>query len=62
MQSKNMILKVHKAEPIKGGIVRIDDEAMKIIQQMQKETGLSARKLISECVKFSSQHYEVIEV
>ena len=59
---KKMVLTVHKAEPIGSGIVRINKDAAELVKQMQIETGLPASKIVSECIKFASQHYEVLEV
>ncbi len=59
---KKMVLTVHKAEPIGSGIVRISKDAAELVKQMQIETGLPASKIVSECIKFSSQNYEVLEV
>lgn len=57
-----MILKVHKSEPIGSDIVRINKDAAEIIKQMQIETGLPASKIVSECIRYASQYYEVLEV
>ena len=61
-QMEKMILKIHKSEPIGGDIVRINKEAAELVKQMQIETGLPASKIVSECIRFASQHYEVLEV
>ena len=58
---EKMILEIHEAEPIKGGVVRIHKEAQEIVHQLQTETGLTASKIVSECIKFASQHYEIRE-
>ena len=58
---EKMILEIHEAEPIKGEVVRIHKETLDIVQQLQAETGLTASKIISECIKFASQHYEIRE-
>ena len=59
---EKIILEIYEAEPIKGGVVRIRKEALDIVQQLQAETGLTASKIISECIKFASQHYEVKKI
>ena len=59
---EKMILEIYEAEPIRGGVVRIRKEALDIVQQLQAETGLTASKIISECIKFASQHYEVKKI
>ena len=58
---EKMILPVHKAEPIESEVIRVSKEAQELVKQMQIETGLPASKIVSECIKFASQHYEVLE-
>ncbi len=59
---KKIKLEVHKTTPIKNGIVRIDEEAIAVIHAIQAETGLSARKIVSEMVKQGERHIEITEV
>lgn len=60
--ANKMVLKVHRVVPIKGGIVRIHQDTVDIIHQMQAETGLPVSVLVSECIRFASQNYEIKEV
>ena len=57
-----MILKVHKAKPISGEVVRISKDAAELVMQMQIETGLPASRIISECIMFAARNYEVMEI
>lgn len=43
-------------------IVRISEAAASLVSLMMKETGLSAKKIISDCIKFGFDHYEVEEM
>jgi len=61
-KQEKMIIKVHKLSPITGNVVRITDEAMHRIIELQKETGLSARHIISEMILFSADRVEVVEI
>ena len=60
--NKKIILNIHKVHPITVDRVRIDDKALSILQELQLETGLSARYLASELIKQGSQFIEVKEV
>lgn len=62
MEKNKMVLKVHKVTPIRGGIVRIHPDTVDIIHQMQAETGLTVSSIVSECIRFASQNYEIKEI
>ena len=38
--------------------VRLTKDARKIINIMQADSGMSATKIVSKCVKFAFEHYE----
>lgn len=57
-----MVLKVHKVTPVKGEIIRIHQDAVNIINQLQVLTGLPASVIASECIRFAGQNYEIKEI
>lgn len=57
-----LIFRIHKNyQPTCGNIVRISDEAVELVHQIQRETGFSARKIISDMIKYGAQNYEIVE-
>lgn len=47
---KKIILTVHRPEPSFCGVVRLDLEAEALIKQLQRETGMSARYIVSQII------------
>lgn len=61
MTKENLVFEIHCMEPV-GNIVRINDKTRKIVNQLRRETGFSATRIIEMCVKYASENYEVVEV
>ena len=61
MENK-ILLETHHPHLITVDRVRIDEEALRIVQELQTETGLPARKIVSEMIKQGSQFIEVKEI
>lgn len=57
-----LVFKVFKYEEPCGDVVRISKDAREVVNQIQRETGLPASKIVSECIRFISERYEVKEV
>ncbi len=57
-----IILGIHRPVPITVDRVRIDEEALKVLQEFQRETGLPARRIVSELIKQGSRLIEVKEI
>lgn len=57
-----LVLEVHKSSVIKSNIVRLPDEAIRTIQVIQLETGLSASFIVSQMIQFSKDKIEIKEV
>ena len=53
--------KVHKSCLMTADHVKIDPQAKEIIRQVQRETGLTARTIVSNMVKFCADKWEVVE-
>lgn len=61
MAEDKLILTVHR-NTITRDVIRIDGEAMDIIRQIQAESGLSAKYIVSKMVKFAADKVEIKEV
>lgn len=61
MAKDKLVLTVHKTT-ITRDVIRIDGEAMDIIREIQAETGLSAKYIVSQMVKFAADKVEIKEV
>ncbi len=57
-----IILEIHKPAPITVDRVRIDDDALRVIQELQRETGLPGRRIASELIKQGAKFIEIREV
>lgn len=57
------VLKVYKsALPSKGEVVRISPEAQQALNEVLRETGLSARAVVSQMILFCAERCIVKEV
>lgn len=57
------ILKVYaNNETNRGEVIRIDNEAINAVREIQRQTGLSRKHIVSEAVKFASSRLEIIEI
>lgn len=54
-----IILNVYRPEKGVCGVVRLDEEAERLVKQLQRETGLSAKYIVSQII---IQGYDLIEV
>ena len=60
MVMKNkIVLNVYRPEKETCGVVRLDEEAEQLVKQLQRETGLSAKYIVSQII---IQGYDLIEV
>jgi len=59
------ILKVYK-KPLEKlnaqGCVKINDEAVKALELVQRESGLSFRTIASQMIIFAAERYEIVEL
>lgn len=59
------VLKVHKIQTLGGNnraIIRIDENAFNRVLELQRETGLSAKHIVSEMIRFASERVEIREI
>lgn len=54
-----IVLNVYRPEKEVCGVVRLDEEAERLVKQLQRETGLSAKYIVSQII---IQGYDLIEV
>lgn len=54
-----IILNVYRPEKGVCGVVRLDEDAERLVRQLQRETGLSAKYIVSQII---IQGYDLIEV
>ena len=50
MSEKKIILTVHRPEPSFCGVVRLDPQAKALVKQLQRETGMSAKYIVSQII------------
>ena len=62
MAGDKLILKTRKFTPGESSILRLNDEAMTLIRELQAASGLSASHIVCEMVKFSAERVEIKEV
>lgn len=56
------IIQTYQSNVMTGNIVRLTDEAAQTIRQIQRECGISARRLVSEMIRFAAERLEIREV
>ena len=54
-----IILNVYRPEKGVCGVVRLDEEAERLVKQLQRENGLAARYIVSQII---IQGFELIEI
>lgn len=59
MSEKKIILTVHRPEPSFCGVVKLDREAETLVKQLQRETGMTAKYIVSQIV---IQGYDFLEI
>ena len=59
MNEKKIILTVHRPEPSFCEVVRLDPQAEALVKQLQRETGMSAKYIVSQII---IQGYDLVEV
>lgn len=59
MNEKKIILTVHRPEPSFCGVVRLDPQAEALVKQLQRETGMSAKYIVSQII---IQGFDLVEV
>lgn len=56
---KKIVLTVHRTEPSFCGVVKLDREAEALVKQLQRETGMTAKYIVSQIV---IQGFDMVEI
>ena len=56
---KKIVLTVHRPEPSFCGVVRLDPQAEAMVKQLQRETGMSAKYIVSQII---IQGFDLVEI
>ena len=59
MNENKIVLTVHRPEPSFCGVVRLDKQAETLVKQLQRETGMSAKYIVSQII---IQGYDLVEI
>lgn len=59
MNENKIVLTVHRPEPSFYGVVRLDKQAEALVKQLQRETGMSAKYIVSQII---IQGYDLVEI
>lgn len=59
MNENKIVLTVHRPEPSFCGVVRLDKQAEALVKQLQRETGMSAKYIVSQII---IQGFDLVEV
>lgn len=59
MSEKKIVLTVHRPEPSFCGVVHLDKQAESLVKQLQRETGMSAKYIVSQII---IQGYDLVEI
>lgn len=57
-----IVFKVYNNDLITSDKMRISDKTRNYINQIKRETGLPATKIVEKCMAFAIENYEVIEL
>ena len=56
-----IIIKTHRVKKCKNEVVRLHEEASRIIQRYQRETGLSSSFIVSEIIRQTIVQFEEVD-
>lgn len=59
MNENKIVLTVHRPEPSFCGVVRLDKQAETLVKQLQRETGMSAKYIVSQII---IQGFDLVEI
>ena len=62
INSDRLVFEVHSYTPITSNLVRVSEPARKVLNEIQSETGLSARAIVSQMVIWCSDKIEIKEI
>lgn len=56
-----IVLKAHKSKGTVGNVVKINKEAQKVLSTVMRETGLSAKYIVSQMIVQGADCVELVE-
>ena len=59
IEDKKIILTVHRPEPSFCGVVKLDRQAEALVKQLQRETGMTAKYIVSQII---IQGFDLVEI
>lgn len=57
-----LILTVHRSPAITSNLVRLPDDAIEIVRQIQLESGLSASSIVAQILRWAQNRVEIKEI
>ena len=57
-----LILTVHRSSTITSNLVRLPDDAIEIVRQIQLESGLSASSIVAQILRWAQNRVEIKEI
>lgn len=57
-----LILTVHRSSIITSNLVRLPDDAVEIVRQIQLESGLSASSIVAQILRWAQNKVEIKEI
>lgn len=63
MSGEKLILKVYKSgsKNVRNDVVRVGSEAMEILVEYQRATGLPMKVIAGRMIRFAAEHTEIVE-
>ncbi|MEG1075002.1 MAG: hypothetical protein RSF84_07665 [Ruthenibacterium sp.] len=62
-ESDKLILTVYRpSTSMRGSVIRVDDDCIEILGEVQRKTGLSIKAIASKMIQYSASHIEIREV
>lgn len=57
-----LILTEHRSSTITSNLVRLPDDALEIVRQIQLESGLSASSIVAQILRWAQNRVEIKEI
>lgn len=57
-----LILTAHRSSTITSNLVRLPDDAIEIVRQIQLESGLSASSIVAQILRWAQNRVEIKEI
>jgi len=57
-----LVFEIHNCEPITSEFVRVNQKCKDYINQIRRDTGLSATKILEKVLEYAVDNYEIKEI